>query len=73
MKYSSMARLMKRAHLKSADVERLCSVSRQTVHNWRTGKHDPQIEHVAVLSAELARRGVKAQLTDFFGSKRRAA
>lgn len=68
-----ISRLLKRHKLTSADVESICSVSRQTVHNWRTGAADISLENVAPLMAALNRRGIKSDLSDFIASSRKKA
>lgn len=66
MRYTTpVARLMKRVKLTSAEVEAICSVSRQTVHNWRTGANEPQIHNVSLLMSALNKRGIETTLADF--------
>jgi DNA-binding XRE family transcriptional regulator len=61
---------MSRHGLTSADVESMAQVSRQTVHNWKTGKLRPSLTHVASMIGSLSRRGIETTISDYLTKKR---
>lgn len=64
---------MRRAKWTSGDVESVCSVTRQTVWNWRTGKTLPKANDIAAMLAALKKKGIAAEFADFMPKTRRAA
>ena len=68
-----IVQMMKRAKWTSADVQSICSVTRMTVYNWRTGVSIPKTQDIAHMLAALNKQGIKAQFGDFIPKERNAA
>ncbi len=68
-----IVQMMKRAKWTSADVQSICSVTRMTVYNWRTGISLPKTENIAHMLAALNKMGISAEFGDFIPKQKKDA